>query len=164
MSELRICQFFRLFTPQWIDSYGVIRLGQTYRYQNYFIGQSASFLSQSYAFAPFRAEGALATLNGDNQQLQVLFPHIDFALVLVEAGNGNRLSELQLTTAWLNAAGAITNSTTDHYIGIGATFNETTIELRFRSAIDSVGSNFPSRTFTRELVGPLPLNAELFLR
>ncbi len=154
MAELRICQFFKLRTTD----------GVTHRYQNYFIGQSASLLSESYTFAPFRAEGAMATLNGDNAQLQVLFPHVDFALVLVESGNGNRLSELELTTAWLNAAGSITNTTTDYYIGLGASFNDTTIELRFRSAIDSVGSNFPGRTFTREMVGPLPLNSELFLR
>jgi hypothetical protein len=154
MAELRICQFFKLRTTD----------GVTHRYQNYFIGQSASLQSEGYTFAPFRAEGAMATLNGDNAQLQVLFPHVDFALVLVESGNGNRLSELELTTAWLNAAGSITNTTTDYYIGLGASFNDTTIELRFRSAIDSVGSNFPGRTFTREMVGPLPLNSELYLR
>jgi hypothetical protein len=154
MAELRICQFFKLRTTD----------GVTHRYQNYFIGQNASLQSESYAFAPFRAEGAMATLNGENAQLQVLFPHVDFALVLVESGNGNRLSELELTTAWLNAVGIITNTTTDYYIGVGASFNDTTIELRFRSAIDSVGSNFPGRTLTREMVGPLPLNSELYLR
>lgn len=154
MAELRICQFFKLRTTD----------GVTHRYQNYFIGENATLQSESYAFAPFRAEGALATLNGDNAQLQVMFPHVDFALVLVESGNGNRLSELELTTAWLNAAGSITNTSTDYYIGLGASFNDTTIELRFRSAIDSVGSNFPGRTFTRDMVGPLPLNSELYLR
>ena len=154
MTEIRICQFFKLQTTD----------GVTHRYQNYFVGQTASLQSESYFFAPFRAEGALATLNGENAQLQVLFPHVDFALVLVERGNGNRLSELTLTTAWLNAAGAITNTATDYYIGLGASFSETTIELRFRSAIDSVGSSFPGRSFTRDMVGPLPLNSELYLR
>lgn len=154
MTELRICQYFKLQTTD----------GATHRYQNYFIGQISALLSESYAFAPFRADGSLATLNGDNQQLQVLFPHVDFALVLVERGNGNRLSELTLTTAWLNAANSIINTTTDYYIGLGASFSDTTIELRFRSAIDSVGSTFPGQTLTRDLVGPLPLNSELYLR
>jgi hypothetical protein len=81
-----------------------------------------------------------------------------------ERGDGNRLSELELTTAWLNAAGTITNTVTDYYIGLGASFSDTTIELRFRSAVDSVGSTFPGRTMTRDLVGPLPLNSELYLR
>lgn len=106
----------------------------------------------------------MASLNGDNQQLRVLFPNVEYALRLTEQGNGNRLSELELTTAWLNEAEQIVNTFTDFYIGIGAGFSETTLELRFRSAIDSVGSEFPGRTFTLDLVGPLPLNSELYLR
>jgi hypothetical protein len=154
MNTLKIAQYFKLTTSN----------GTVLRYQNYFVGQSSSYLSESYSFAPFRAEGALATLNGDNQQLQVLFPNVEYALRLVEQGNGNRLSELQLTTAWLNGSDQISTTLSDYYLGIGASFSETTIELRFRSAIDSVGSQFPGRTLTRDLVGPLPLNADLYLR
>jgi hypothetical protein len=155
MSEIRIAQYFKLTTSD----------GNAHRYQNYFIGASSTYLSETYEFAPFRADGALATLNGDNQQLQVLFPHIEYALRLVEAGDGNRLSVLSLATAWLDAAGNIISSPVpDFYIGLGASFSETTIELRFRSALDSVGSAFPGRTLTRQLVGPLPLNSELYLR
>jgi hypothetical protein len=155
MSEIRIAQYFKLTTST----------GNVHRYQNYFIGATSNYLSETYDFAPFRAEGALAMLNGDNQQLQVLFPHIEYALRLVEASDGNRLSVLSLATTWLDAAGTIINSPTpDTYIGLGASFSETTIELRFRSAVDSVGSAFPGRKLTRELVGPLPLNRELYLR
>lgn len=153
MTEIRIAQYFKLVTT-----------AQTLRYQNYFVGQNSSYLSESYAFAPFRAEGALASLNGDNENLRVLFPNIEVALRLVEQANGNRLSELTFVTAWLNASEQIINTVTDYYIGIGASFNDTTIELRFRSAVDSVGSAFPARTLTRDLVGPLPLNSELYLR
>jgi hypothetical protein len=164
MSEIRIAQYFKLVTPQWTDIYGRVQAAQTYKYQNYFIGSTSTYLSESYTFAPFQADGSMASLNGDNEQLQVLFPNIDYAVLLVEAGNGNRLSVLDFTTAWLDAAGTIINAHTDYYIGLGASFSETTIELRFRSAVDSVGSAFPGRTLTRQLVGPLPLNSELYLR
>lgn len=153
MAEIRIAQYFKLVTAT-----------QTLRYQNYFVGTSSAYLSESYAFAPFRAEGALASLNGDNENLRILFPNVEVALRLVEQANGNRLSELTFVTAWLNAAEQVVTTVPDYYIGIGASFNDTTIELRFRSAIDSVGSAFPARTLTRELVGPLPLNSELYLR
>jgi hypothetical protein len=154
MTEIRIAQYLELTTVT----------GITHRYQNYFVGQSATLLSASYAFAPFQADGALASLNGDNETLRILFPNIEVALRLVEQGDGNRLSELTLTTAWLNANDQILTTLPDYYIGIGASYSDTTIELRFRSAIDSVGSAFPARTLTRELVGPLPLNSELYLR
>lgn len=153
MSEIRIAQYFKLVAG-----------AQTLRYQNYFIGQSSSYLSESYDFAPFRAEGSLASLNGDNEMLRILFPNVEVALRLVEQANGNRLSQLTFTTAWLNSSDQILTPLTDYYLGIGASYSETTIELRFRSAIDSVGSAFPARTLTRALVGPLPLNSELYLR
>ena len=151
---IRIANYFRLTTSNDV----------VYRYQNYFVSASSSFLGESYTFAPFQAEGSTATLGGDNQQLRVLFPNVEYALQLLEGGDGNRLSTLRLTTAWLTAGDQISNVLNDFYVGIGAGFSETTIELRFRSAIDSVGSEFPRRTFNRELVGPLPLNAELYLR
>jgi hypothetical protein len=154
MSEIRIAQYLKLTTAG----------GVVHRYQNYFVGASSTYLSESYSFAPFQASGALATLNGDNETLQVLFPNLEVVLRLVEQANGNRLSTLAFTTAWLNASDQILTPLTDYYIGIGASFSETTVELRFRSAIDSVGSAFPARTLTRENVGPLPLNSELYLR
>lgn len=154
MAEIRIAQFFRLVTAN----------GILHRFQNYFVSESRTYLGQSYDFAPFKAEGSTASLNGDNQQLRILFPSVKYALQLVEQGEGNRLSTLQLTTVWLDANGNIITPLSDFYVGVGAAFSDTTIELRFRSAIDSVGSEFPGRTLTRELVGPLPLNAELYLR
>ena len=175
MNELRIAQFFSLGATK-IDSNGrplkvpdgngnLIDLKTWHHYQNYFVGQDKVYSGTTYRFAPFQADGAMASLNGENDQLQVLFPNTEYALRLVEEGNGNRLSELTLTTIWLNSLDEFTSlSHADFYIGIGASYSDTTIELRFRSAIDSVGSAFPARTLTRDLVGPLPLNAELSLR
>jgi hypothetical protein len=154
MSEIRIANFFRLTAAN----------GLVYRFQNYYVNDSIQYLSEQYTFAPFQSQGSMAALNGDNEQLRVLFPNVEYSLRLLEQADGNRLSELRLTTAWLTGSGQIANTLTDFYVGIGSGFSETTLELRFRSAIDSVGSEFPGRTLTKDLVGPLPLNAELFLR
>jgi phage-related protein len=155
MSEIRICNFFDLETAT----------GKRHFYQNYFIAESKSFLGQSYDFAPFQADGALANLNGDNQQLRVLFPAQELVVRLVEEGDGNRLSVLKLTTLWTNATGSLNGTQyTDYFVGISAGFSDSTVELRFRSSMDSVGSSFPARTLTTDNVGVLPLNAELYLR
>jgi len=72
---------------------------------------------------------------------------------------------LTLTTVWLTATGAFTNNIqTEYYVGTGSSISDTTLELRFRSAIDSVTSNFPNRTLTRDLVGPLPLDSQIVLQ
>ena len=155
--DIRICQFLVLTTSA----------GAIHQYQNYFANQPKpiTYGGKMYEFAPFRAEGSISSLNGDNSLLQVLFPNIELIVKLLDAGNGNRLSTLVLTTQWLTNTDAFTpNAQTEYYVGIGASLSETTIELRFRSAIDSVSSNFPARTLTRELVGPLPLDSQLYLQ
>ena len=81
-TTIRVCQFFDIDTKN----------GPNRRYQNYFIGESKSLGGQSYDFAPFQVQGGIANLNGDNEQIQVLFPATQYAIRLVEEGNGNRLS------------------------------------------------------------------------
>ena len=157
MTEIRLAQYFELTTGA--------NTRPNHRYQNYFVGTSQLLNGVRYEFAPFRAEGSTANLNGDNSIVRVLFPAVEFAIRLVEQGDGNRLSRLTLTTQWLNAASAPSGITySERYVGIGASFSETTIELRYRTAMDSVGATFPARTLTRGLVGPLPLNAQLVLQ
>ena len=177
MSNIRIVQYFELiaFTSAaaakalaGLSEVDTITAGREpgsviHRYQNYFVNQQVRWGGQLYAFAPFRAEGTTSNINGDNSLVQVLFPNVELAVRLVEQGNGNRLSRLTLTTAWLNASNGVIKTYQERYLGLGAAFSETTIELRFRSAMDSVSANFPARTLSRSLVGLLPLNADIFL-
>ncbi len=152
--------------------------GQSHYYQNYFFGKDSASVpipgssSPSYRHAPFRVEGALSSLNGENSLLRVLFPHSVFTIALVENGEGNRLSKLSLKTVWMATSGTITDYSSytktaeyeEFYVGVGASFDDTTVELRFRSAMDSVGASFPRQTFSSKNVGFLPLNAEVSLR
>ncbi len=151
---------------------------QSHYYQNYFFGKGATAVaipgsaSPVYRHAPFRVEGALSSLNGENSLLRVLFPHSAFTVALVENGEGNRLSKLSLKTVWMATSGAVidyasytkTAEYEEFYVGVGASFDDTTVELRFRSAMDSVGASFPRQTFSSKNVGFLPLNAEISLR
>lgn len=158
--DIRICQYFYLVASN----------NAQFSYQNYFVNE-AKFLQPSTAnsvlrfdFAPFRTEGSISSSNGENSVLQVLFPNTELSLRLLQSANGNRLSRLVLTTMWVNNNGNEISKTTEFYIGIGSSFSDTTLELRFRSAIDSVISNFPARTLTRELVGILPLDSQIVMR
>ena len=154
MTEIRIAQYFDLTTAN----------GVRHRYQNFFVQEPRILAGARFEFAPFRAEGSTANLNGDNALVRVLFPNVEYAIRLVEQGDGNRLSRLTITTQWLNAALAPSRTYEERYVGIGASYSDTTIELRYRTAMDSVGAAFPAQTLTRSLVGPLPLNAQLVLQ
>lgn len=155
MSNLRLVQFFDYVTSG----------SQRHRFQNYFVGQNKTYNSNSYAFAPFQSSGSLSTLTGDNETVTILFPATEYAIRLVDGAGGNRQSELTLTTMWLTADNEYSSlEFTETLIGIGSSFDDTTLELRFRTAMDSVGANFPTRTFTKDNAGILPINAELSLR
>ena len=86
--EIRIVQFFKLEPAK----------GKPRRYQNYFVGQEITFGGLQYSFAPFQVEGSVSSLNGDNSQIQILFPATEYAIRLVEEGGGNRKSKLSLYT------------------------------------------------------------------
>lgn len=150
-SVIRIVQYFYLADQN----------NRFYAFQNYFVQSSKLLGGVNYAFAPFRAEGTVSNLTGDNALLQVLFPSDDYSVALTEQADGNRLTRLTLTTQWLNANEQAIRTEEERYVGIGATFSDTTLELRFRSAMDSVGAQFPARTMTRQNIGPLPVNSQI---
>lgn len=156
--DIRIAQFFKLTTSD-----GNIRY-----FQNYWANTNKVYDNEKYTFAPFRVEGTASNNTGDNGIIQVLFPNVERGLRLLQAGDGNRLSYLELTTVWLTPTTdeIAKNGATqvEYFVGIGASISETTIELRFRSSLDSVISNFPARTLSRQLVGPLPSSANVSLR
>ena len=156
-NEIRLVQFFKIQTAN-----GTIR-----RYQNYFVKQTITFGGEQYEFAPFQVQGSVSSLNGDNSQIQVLFPATEYAIRLVEEGSGNRKSSLSLYTRAVprDSTGAVSSSgPTEQYIGLGASFSTDTIELRFNTAADSVASNFPAQRLNQENVGILPLDSALSLR
>jgi hypothetical protein len=155
MSEIiRIVQYFNLTAA-----------GGPYRYQNYFVGDSKFFGGSTYGFAPFQVNGGVSSLNGDNLQIQVLFPANEIALRLLDVAEGNRKSLLTLYTRTVNKNGQVSNAgSTEQFIGLGASIGLDTIELRFNTAADSVASNFPAQRLNQQNVGILPLDSALSLR
>lgn len=154
-NEIRLVQFFELTDAK----------GLPYLFQNYFVNESKSKGNKSFDFAPFQVAGGISSIGGDNSQIQILFPATDYAIALVELSNGNRKSQLELTTKVVNAAGTVTSlMAQEFYIGLGAAFSESTIELRFNTAVDAVGSNFPAQQLNEDNVGILPLDSALSLR
>lgn len=154
-SEIRVCQLLKIETSN----------GKLYYYQNYFVGQTKSFSGQGYDFVPFELEGGVSSLNADNQQITIRLPASGYAVRLVEQGDGNRLSKLRVSTRFVNQNDQFRSGGFDEfYVGIGASFSDDSIELRFRSALDGVAAGFPASTLTERNVGILPLEATLSLR
>lgn len=133
-------------------------------------GEETTEVRQNYYvaapdFAPFQVEGSVSTLGGDNSEIKILLPTTDYAIALVECGDGNRKSRLRLTTNFITSGEQVGPLISQEIcVGIGASFSETTIELRFNTAVDAVASNFPAQRLNEENVGILPLDSALSLR
>ncbi len=155
---IRICQFIEI-TPAGKGK-------GTQRYQNYFIEEEKTRGGKNYIFVPFQIEGGVSSLNGDNEQIQLLFPATELVVRLVEEGDGNRKSTLTVHTHYITEQGVIadTNGFSNYFVGIGASFSEDTMELRFRSALDGVTPNLPGQTLTAQNAGILPLDSQLSFR
>lgn len=156
-NDIRIVQFFDLKTSD----------GTVYRYQNFFVGLTKRFGRKNYDFAPFQVTGQNSSLNGDSEQLSVLFPALDVVITLVEGGDGNRKSVLNLHTRFVNRSGDFSDTDSGPrgvFFGLGASFNDDTVELRFSSALDAAASQFPATTLTERNAGILPLESQLQLR
>jgi len=154
--ELRICQLI---------NWNPTGPGGPVRAQNFFIGETFVYEGARYEFVPFQASGSLMTLTGDSEVLTLLFPAETMVVRLVEQGDGNRNATLRLTNLWLNSANQpLPGAYPEYYIGQGASFSETTVELRFRSTMDAVNARIPYRTLTGDNVGILPLNSDISLR
>lgn len=129
-------------------------------FQNYYVDGFGGI-----AFAPFQVQGSVSALGGDNSQIQVLFPTTKEAVQIVDKGNGNRKSQLILTTHYITEEEQVGGQLSQEiYVGIGASFSEDTIELRFNTAVDAVASNFPAQRLNEDNVGILPLDSSLSLR
>ena len=151
---IRICQFIEI-TPVGKDAQ---------RYQNYFVQQTVAFGGKNYDFVPFQIEGGVSSLNGDNEQIQLLFPANELVVRLVEQGEGNRKSTLSVHTRYVNADNELVEGFSTFFVGIGASFSEDTMELRFRSALDGITPNLPAQTLNIKNVGILPLESQLSFR
>jgi len=151
---IRICQFIEIKPFE----------KNTERYQNYFINEKKSLGGQEYEFVPFQIEGGISSLNGDNEQVQLLFPATELVVRLVEQGEGNRRSTLTVHTRYVNADNKLVEGFSTFFVGIGASFSEDTMELRFRSALDGITPNLPAQTLNIKNVGILPLESQLSFR
>ena len=151
-NEIRLVQFFNLND-------------NNYLFQNYYVNEKLDIFGHIYAFAPFQVVGSTSSMGGDNSQIQILFPATQYAIAILESANGNRKSQLKLTTFTINDKGELADILAqEFYIGLGATFSENTIELRFNTAVDAVASNFPAQRLNENNVGILPLDSALSLR
>lgn len=139
--------------------------GQTYRFQNFHIGTTATFDGQQYSFLPFGFSGISINRTGDNTEASLIFPNNELS----------RNWALQaVTQRWLGTVFVMNLNPDDKTMGTkmsqcvgqvaSGEWDDTALTLRLNTILDAVGSDVPLRRLTQALVGNLPVTANVRLR
>lgn len=138
-----------------------------YYLQNFYIAQAYTYDSRSWQYCDFRPSGSSQSNTGDAVEKTIQFPNIPLILQPVFDNDGMRGVVAILKTVWLDAAllPDPTKVLTEVLVGKGASFVDTTLEVRLSAVEDAVSKEIPARKLSanQESVGILPLSAQLRL-
>ena len=132
--------------------------GTTARWQNYYVGQSVTWQTNSWTYHPFSANGVIGGA-GSGNDITISVPATDTAVALFTAAlANNRLCEILVyefdsrlgQNAPPNGQSLIAGFTGE-IIKIGGSFTAWTITIG--SSLAPVGAQVPPRKFTNGLVG-----------
>lgn len=137
-----------------------LTLNKTHRWQNFFIDSNVN----GHSFIPFGFSGISVNRQGDNVDATLVFPNNELSRNWsVEAIENNWLVELEASL--LNPESRSVEATLHKYVGIIAqgSWDETSLNLRLNTVLDSVGSDIPARRLVKTLVGNLPTSSSVRL-
>jgi len=135
--------------------------GQVHRFQNFSIGESKSYKSQTYYFLPFGFSGVTVSRQGDNVDADIVLPNNELSRPwAVEAIRDRWVA--QLDTVLLDPDGN-DPQLLHPYVGQVAAggWDTTALTLRLNTVLDAVGADFPHRTVNEHQCGPLPVTANV---
>jgi len=138
--------------------------GVTLRLQNYKLAESVVYSGQSFSFAPFSFAGAVASLQGDN---------IEATLVFAANAITRSWGEQAMVEGWIGVVQVMMlddNSSISRmlysYTGEISTggFDQVNLELQLNTIVDAVKGSIPGRPMNRQLLGNIPVTANISVR
>ena len=139
--------------------------GTTYRFQNFFIGQTVSYQGNDYGFVPFGFSGVTINRTGDNTEASLIFPNNDLSRRwAVDAVNNYWLAHVRVLL--VDPDNISSFELMHEYYGRIAQgkWDETSLELQVNSVLDAVGADVPVRRLTQKLIGSIPVSNAINLQ
>lgn len=135
--------------------------GIQHQFQNFKISNDITHNGTVYSFVPFRFDGIVANLSGDNMDASIALP----ANKLTRAWAEQALSESWIGTvqALLLDDSSQPIQTLHSYVGVIASggWDDTAVQLQLNTVMNAVRGSIPGRKFTRQLVGNIPITANI---
>ena len=136
----------------------------SYRFQNFFQGETISWDGGNYMFAGFGCSGSSVDLQGGNIDAQLIFTVNELSLNLAKLAADQR-HIVTVKTVWLDPDTLVpqSNFMEDVFMVTGFEHDSNRLGLRLSSPLDSIGGDVPRRRLTENLVGALPSTGQIQL-
>lgn len=132
-----------------------------YRFQNFKVSNDVSHEGHAWLFAPFSFNGAISNLKGENLDAGLIFP----STKIIRAWASEAL-----TNQWMGVARVMllnddstVNNQLYSYTGVIAAggWDTNTVELSLNTIVDAVRGEVPGRRMNAQLVGNIPITANI---
>lgn len=149
-------------SEQAFGQYLVLSGTQNLYFQNYWINEDVAWQGNTYGFLPFAFSGATTTKSGDNQPAALAFPNNALARGWTETA----IRERWLARCYvmlINPDDSANPTMLVNYVAqiVAGTWSDQGIEIRLASVLDAVGADVPRKKLTKQLVGNLPVTANV---
>ena len=155
MTYIRLGNFFQLYS---------LRDGREVnqgRYNNVTPGRSIGYGGLVYNYLSFIYQGAAKNRTGDNLEAQIVLSVNEISTGISRNAVKNRW-HVRVYSAVMTPEGNVSRVlTTEDWIAASMSYDNQTLEILLSSSIDAVGANAPTRVLTRDLVGNLPVTANI---
>lgn len=129
------------------------------RWQSYYIGQTVTWQTASWAYHPFNADGLIGGTAGSDVGVSIDIPATGAAVeAFNDALSNNRLCQLlmyEFSTALTQTGPQATQLLIGSYVGevIGISGSFAQLQISLGSSLAPVGAQVPPRKFTSALIG-----------
>jgi hypothetical protein len=136
--------------------------GTHYRFQNFYIGEDAAIAGNSFGFLPFGFSGVTVTKAADNEPATLVFPNNALTRGWIETATRDYWV-CDVRTVLVNANNKNDTRILSQYFSqiVAASWDTQAVKLELASVLDAVGSDLPRKRLTQQLVGSLPVTANV---
>ena len=140
------------------NSRGVVR----FRFQNSKPGKVIAYRGFRYPYLSFMYQGAAKNRSGDNLESALVMSSNAISMGYAAEAAQNRWNVRMDSCSMNPSTFAVGRTlTTENWIAASMSYDTTTVEVLLSSSIDAVGASAPTRALTKQLVGSLPVSAQV---
>jgi len=136
-----------------------------YRFQNFYIGETATYAGENYGFLAFAFSGITVNRTGDNIEASLFLPNNELSRSwALEAMDKQWLAHVRVMLLDLDDRSSFTQLHQYYGVAAAGTWSTTDLQITLSTILDAVGADVPVRRLTQRLIGSIPVTNNVSLR